>query len=525
MPAVVSRIPAPVDVTNLDFDMAFGRLVELVGSLYPWLDLESRAEVARMHMEAMAHVGGHFHFYLNRMGRESRWGTANERTHLLAALKLIGYRPATAKAAIVSERFTLIEALALDVPIPAGTFVRTDSSTDPIRFQTLAAAIIPAGSLSVDVSVEHSESVIETYLSNGRPFQRFRLGSSPYLDGSLVITTPLGAWAEVDNFLASTAVDRHFVTQVDSQDRVTVIFGNNRTGQVPTNPIEFAYKIGGGILGRLPAGALKVADGAFADTAGNAASITVTNPLATSGGEDRESEAAIKQNAPGFLTVQRRAVSRVDYEAIAKRVPGVAFALMLTRNESTSILENEGFLFVVPSDGSVASDELLALVAAQFGDDVAVGASGVYVTLPEGDTPKTVTFQLRVRPAAYKPVDLFAKVYMRKGARPAVVQAAVEAAYSSFFAVMVDASTVEGSTTSGLIPNPRITFGYYLQDVDGEPTGHFPISDVEAMLVAVTGVRELGDGPDDLTLNEVPRNVSIEPFEFPIAGTVTLQLA
>jgi hypothetical protein len=520
---VTPRIPQPVQLTSLDFDMAFERMTELVGSLYPWLDLENRAELARMHLEAMAHLSGHFHYYLNRIGRESRWGTAVERTNLLALLKLVNYRPRTASAAHTTERFTLASAAAANVVIPAGTVVRTLEVAEPVRFQTLAELVIPAGETVGEAQAENSETIAETYISDGTPFQRFRLGSSPYLDGSMQISTPLGTWSEVTNFLRSNGNDRHFVTTIDSQERVTVVFGNNRSGAIPTSPIQFTYKIGGGVAGRLPAGALVELEGSISDVNGDAVTVTVTNPSATTGGDARESDAEIKVNAPAFVEVAQRAVSRSDYERAARQVPGVAFALMLTRNEDPAVLENEGFLFVVPDDGGTASNELLTSVASLFGDNVAVGSGGVYVALPEGPTPKTTTFQLRVRPAAYKVIDVYAKVFMRKGYRAATVQAAVETAYSNYFAPLVEARSI-GINADGLVPNPRVNFGYYLQDVDGVPTGHFPLSDIKAMLVATTGVRELGDGPLDVRLNDEPRNVDLARYEFPKAGTVNLLL-
>ncbi len=520
---VTPRFPAPIDLTDLDFRMAFDRMVELIGSIYPWLDLESRAETARLHLEAMAHLSGHFHFYLNRLGRESRWGTATERTHLLALLKLIGYRPRTATAATTPEQFTLTAAAAATVTFPVGTFVRTPDVVEPVRFQLLEELVINTGDTVAEGLVEHSETRVETYVSDGTPFQRFRMGSSPYLDGTMQIDTPLGTWTEVSNFLRSASGDRHFVTTIDSQERVSVVFGNAHTGAIPTSPITFTYKTGGGTAGRLPADALTVIEGSFADANGNAVTVQVTNLNATDGGDPRESDAEIKVNAPAFVEIAQRAVSRSDYERAALRVSGVAFALMLTRNEDPAVLENEGFLFIVPSDGSVASTPLLTEVASLFGDNVAVGSSGVYVTMPEGPTPKTTTFQLRVRPAAYKLIDLFVKAFVRKGASIATVQSAITAAYAAYFAPMVSARSA-GLNVDGDVPNPRINFGYYLQDIDGVPTGHFPISDIETMVATVTGVRELGDGPTDLLLNGEPRNVTLERYEFPKAGSVNLLL-
>lgn len=521
--AIAPTTEQPPTLTDLDFNMAFNRLVELAKSLYPWLDLESRADVVRLHLEAMSHISGHFHYYLNRLGRGSRWGTATERSHLISLLKIVGYRPRTATAAVVTQRFTLESVAVADVVFPIGTIVRTEDVANPIRFQLMEQVTIPAGSTVGTGTVEHSESKTETYLSAGTPFQRFRMGSSPYIDSTMTCETSLGPWSEVSNFLRSASNDRHFATAIDSQERVTITFGNGKTGAVPIGPITFSYRIGGGIAGRLPAGALSVLDGNTSDANGNAVSVVVTNPLSTDGGNDRESDAEIKVNAPASTEVSSRAVSRSDYEREAMQISGVAFALMLTRNEEAAVLENEGFLFIVPDDGTDASIELLTAVASRFGDNVAVGSSGVYVTIAEGATPKTCTFQLRVRSAAYKTIDLYAKAFVRKGANKNTVRAAIESAFAAYFSPIVSAQSI-GLDVDGNVKNPRLNFGFYLQDIDGIPTGHFPISDIETMVTTTPGVRELGDGPVDLTLNGLPRNVALERYQFPKAGTVLLVL-
>lgn len=520
---VASRIPQPLELTNLDFDMALARMVELLASLYPWLDLETRAELARMHLEAMGHLSAHFHFYLNRLGRESRWGTATERTNLLSGLKLVGYRPRTARAATVTESFILASPAAADVVFAAGTQVRTPDVAEPIRFQLLAPLTIAAGQTSATALVEHSDSREETYISDGTPFQRFRMGSSGYLDNTMQIVTPLGTWTEVTNFLRSGANERHFVTTIDSQERVSVVFGNSRTGAVPTSPIQFSYKTGGGTAGRLPAGALSELDGSFFDANGNSVTVTVTNVEATEGGDPRESDAEIKTNAPAFVEVAKRAVSRSDYERASIALPGISHALHLTRNEEPAVLENEGFLFLVPDDGGTVSTGLLTQVAGLFGDAVAVGSGGVYVTLPEGETPKTTTFQLRVRSAAYKVIDLYAKVVKKKGYTNTQVQAAIETAFNAYFAPRVLARSI-GIKADGFVPNPRLNFGYYLQAADGTPTGHFPLSDMRKLVASVEGVLELGDGPVDMLLNGEARNAPLARYEFPKAGAVSLLL-
>ncbi len=514
------RLPPPADVTTLDHDQILGRLTDLLLSLYPWIALD-KADLARMHLEGMAHLADAFTFLINRMGRGGRILTADQRRDILALVKLLGYRPRGATAAACVETFTLASAASAVVTIEAGRIVRTLEQANPRRFQLLADVVIDVGQTTATGTVEHSALASDAFLSSSVPAQSFRLTESPYLDGSVVITTAAGAWTEVGNFLDSTSVDRHFTTAIDARDRVTVRFGGiNGAGVVPSGLISFAYKTGGGITGNVGAGALILLEGSVADANGVVRQITVTNATA-SPGFDRESGAQIQQNAPASLSTLKRAVARPDYEAIVEAVPGIAYGLMLTRNQSASVGENEGFLFVVPEDGSVASTPLLTTVAEQYGDAVAVGASGVYVQLAAGPTPKTVTFQLRVRPASYKLINVVARVFLRKGAVQSVVLAAINAALASYFAILVPA-TGTGFTGGGLVRNPRLNFGYYLQDADGLPTGHLPFSDLYDVVHDVVGVREIGASAGEFTLNGTTGNVPIELWDFPKLGTVQI---
>lgn len=515
------RTSAPVDVTTLDFDAIFARQVKLFGSLYPAIALE-KADLARMHLEAMANLGDLFAYYLNQQGRESRMVTGQLRTNILALSRMLTYRPATAVAATYTETFTLTDGpAAAQVTIAAGRVVRTEDVANPVRCYLTEDVVIAAGQSSGSGTVEHAEPQSETYLSNGQADQVFALLRSPYLDGGTTIATAAGEWTEVETFLSSVATDLHYTVTVDAQDRATVTFGNGQAGAVPLGPITFAYKTGGGTEGNIAAGTLTVIEGSVTNAVGVTVRVAASNGAVVVEGQDRQSTASIKLRAPAQVQVQRRTVSRTDYEAVAEDVPGVAYALMLTRNESTSVLENEGFLYVVPTDGGTASDALLTSVAEVFGDAVAVGSSGVFTTRPTGAKPKTITFQLRVVGALYKVINVQATIHLRKGAVRATVRAAVQAALEAFFAIQVDALTVGGSA-AGLVPNPRLNFGYYLQDVDGEPTGSFAFSDLYNAVRDADGVLKVDAGAGGFLLNGSRQDVPINLYEFPKLGTVTL---
>lgn len=528
MPGAV--IPAPVDYTDLDFEALDRRLTALFRSVPSLanIDIDSKAEGYRVLLDAEAFVGDKLTYLVNRIGREGYLPTATQRRNILALVKRLGYRPTGAKAAVAGLTWTLPAPNAKVVTILVNARIRPKDGTTTVRFRNLAALTIPIGQLSVSGNAEHSVAESELFSSDDRPDQSFLLSKSPYVDNSLSISTAGGTWTEVRNFLSSTATDRHFTTVIDAKDRCTVRFGNGRNGAVPSGTITASYKTGGGLAGNLPAGTLETPEGVVAvDSEGTPVRVTVTNPLDAQGGDDRQSNGLIKLLAPEQTRVPASSVAREDYEIVARGVTGVARALMLSRRQDATVNFNEGYLWIVPTDGGTANDALLSSVAARFGDEVYVGGAQNPTMFPKGNRPKTVTFQLRVRSAVYKVVNVTARVFPRAAfadtAGLAKLKVNVTASLAEMFAILVDASTVDPTgETTGLIPNPRIDFGFYLKDSDGTPSALLPYSDIYDAVGDAEGVLRVQAGNDGVLVNGVQADVQLLLKEFPKLGTVTV---
>jgi hypothetical protein len=109
---------------------------------------------------------------------------------------------------------------------------------------------------------------------------------------------------------------------------------------------------------------------------------------------------------------------------------------------------------------------------------------------------------------AYVTVDVQATVFPTPNfapALPAVLDPAIRAALTTLFAIR----SADGSL------NTAIDFGFNLG-------GELPISDVFNAVRDVNGVRKIGDTPASFLLNSSDSDVALEPFEFPVLGTVTL---
>lgn len=494
----MSVLPSSVDYTDKDFDALRARLISLVQSVFPdWTDFEV-ASFGNLLIELYAFVGDTLTFYQDNLARESRLVTATQRKNVMALAQLLGYRLQGATAATAEVELKLSRSPNADVLIPAGARLRTQEVTEPVRFQLLSDAVISAGREppSVIAIAEHSQA--HTQRAEARGLQNFELTLSrtPYLDGSAVVSTATGSYLEVESFLNSGPNDRHFITRVDQVDRVTIRFGDGRNGAPPTGTVTVLYKTGGGSSGNIDAGRLVVIEGSFVDAHGQPVQLSVTNPTPASGGTDRQSVASARLLAPESLRAMTRSVAREDFEINARRLQGVARALMLTSNEDPTIDENAGVLHIIPQGGGSPTPALKRLALKQVTE--------VY--------PCTLTFQVSVLDPVYKRLDVAARVFLRAGTSATLIRSRVEQNLSDYFRVSLPDGT----------PNPRVDFGFNLQDATGQYSGEVAWSDVFNVIRDTEGVRKVGDAPGDLTINGLPADVKLRPQEFPTLGAISL---
>src|SRR5215510_14481044 len=122
------------DYTDKDFDSLRLRLQSLVRSVFPdWTDFNI-ANFGNILLELYAFVLDVLVVYQDNQARESLLRTATQRRNLIALCKLLGFRPAGARAATVEGVFTLADPPSADVVVPQGTQVRTTSVAEPVVF-------------------------------------------------------------------------------------------------------------------------------------------------------------------------------------------------------------------------------------------------------------------------------------------------------------------------------------------------------------------------------------------------------
>jgi hypothetical protein len=503
----VSGIAPSADYTDRDFDSLRLRLESLIRSAFPtWTDFNV-SSFGNVLVDLFAFVLDVLGLYQENQAGEAFFPTATQRQNLIALAKIIGYQPPGATPAQASVTLALVAPPIGSVTIPAGSTCRTAEITSPVVFQLLAPVVFTAGMNppQLVVEVENSASFEDIFPSTSLPNQALVLAETPFIDspmgvglGPAVVTAANGTFlpAPNNNFLASGPTDRHYTWVVDNDDRATITFGNGINGAIPLGTITVDYKTGGGSAGNVEQQAISKFDGAWTDNLGNPASVSVTNPVAANGGSERATVAQIKLLAPQSLRVQNRTVSREDYEINARKVPGVARALMTTSNEDPGVLENNGILYVVPVGGGAPSQ----------------GLKDAVLTMVTVTYPNTLTFQLLVQNPVYITLDLVMVIFRAARTTPAQVGAAIRAALATFFAI----SQSDGT------PNPTVDFGFNYSNAGGHADGFIPLGPVFSIVEDLSVVRRVSAHASEFTINGVHADVTVLPMQFPVLGSVTI---
>ncbi|GAF48244.1 putative baseplate assembly protein [Rhodococcus wratislaviensis] len=262
--------------------------------------------------------------------------------------------------------------------------------------------------------------------STGRPDQTFRLTSVPVLKGSLELEVDQGSgpeiWVEVDDFLASSSRDPHFVLNRTTGE---VRFGDGRRGAIPianvnnpgANVVARRYRHGGGATGNVPAGALHVLRNAVPGIDDNG----VINILASYGGRDEETLDQAKQRAPAAIRARCRAVTADDFEYFATQAADIARAKALPlRHPDFPGVAVPGVVTVVVVPDSAAPNPLPS--------EGALRTVCAYL-----DRRRLLTTELYVAPPTYQKVTVTADLVADDAADLAQVQHQVEQSLLDYF--------------------------------------------------------------------------------------------
>lgn len=299
------------------------------------------------------------HYYIDNMAREAFLPTARRYSSLYKHAKLVDYHiksaiPATVDVTLYKNDNTPI---GQDITIPVGTeFTSTDGktwiSTKTVTWYTdtyyVTVPLIQKKSVGVPDRIQvgniiSPDSII--YITDIPSDQK-------YAEGSMNLYINDEPWILVDTFAYSTARDKVYKVEVDEQLRPYIKFGDGQFGMKPeyNATIEISYSITFGSSGN-------IAVNSFTTVPQNIQiidnKITINNVIPATGGTDYETFDMLKDHIPLSIKTLGVAITKEDFEAIAKMVGGVDKAYV------NYVCGKYVEVYITPDGGGEASSALL----------------------------------------------------------------------------------------------------------------------------------------------------------------------
>lgn len=299
------------------------------------------------------------HYYIDNMARETFLPTARRYSSLYKHAKLVDYHiksaiPATVDVVLYKNDDTPI---GKDITIPLNTeFTSSDGKT----WISTKTVIWYKDSYYVTVPLVQQKSV-------GVP-DRIQLGNilSPdsiiyitdipsdqkYVEGSMNLYINDEPWILVDTFAYSSSRDKVYKVEIDEQLRPYIKFGDGQFGMKPkyNATIEASYSLTYGSAGN-------IATNNFTTVPQNIqiidSKITINNVIPATGGSDYETFNMLKNHIPLSIKTLGVAITKEDFEAIAKMVGGVDKAY------ANYVCGRYVEIYITPDGGGEASSALL----------------------------------------------------------------------------------------------------------------------------------------------------------------------
>lgn len=407
---------ASISYSNKDYESLRQELLARIPQLTDrWTDF-NESDLGVVLLELFCGVGDMLAYYLDAQASEAFLPTARQRQNVINLCKLIGYRLDSPVAATTTLRFSLPSAMTEDISVPARTVCKATLDDGNVEFETTEDAIIPRGQLSTDVGARQGVRKSEEFISTGDRSQRFALSSANIAQGSVRVHIVDDAWAEARFFIDSAPDSKHFQVETDGLDISWVIFGDGTHGAVPPAgeiiTVEYLETLGSdGNIGR----ELVTDIVSPIYVSGDRLDLSVTNPIASTGGTDRETLEHAKLQAPAELRSLWKAVTKDDYKALAEGFPGVAKAQVLDANDCANIRYYQVNLAVAPDGGGLPSP-ILKQELAEF-----------------IESRKVITIEVNLFDPSYQPVAIDAEVYIYPAEQTEDVRMRIESALRDFF--------------------------------------------------------------------------------------------
>lgn len=349
-----------LNYTNQDFYSMKSRLVSFIkerfgenGTVLPnTFNDFVEGSVAIMLIENWAFLADTLSFKMDQIVNELFIDTVTEVENAFRLSKLVGFQPQPPIAARSLWVATINQVLTTDLALETPIAIEVVAPEGPITIELFAAdannqplfgenIIIPSGNASnTSIVGLEGRTVTEEFTAAGDVGQSIQLSNFPVIWESVQIQINGSYWDQVEYFTDSQRRPEYRV-EFDSEYRAYVIFGNNRSGLIPTTGTKIiaTYRVGGGILGNIITGFVQTQRQIVVPGLDFTVPISYRNYTKGEFGYDGDTIEDIRLKLPAWIRTQNRAVSGTDYKTLADQ-----FATPYSGKvgKSTAVLRNHG---------------------------------------------------------------------------------------------------------------------------------------------------------------------------------------
>lgn len=302
------------------------KLLNSLRSKVPEITDYSEGNILIILISMFAAIAEVIHYYIDNMARETFFPTARKYSSLYKHAKLVDYHIKCAVPSRVDIIFSLDGGPSEDKLIPENTqFTADDGSIWVVSKSVTWPKNIPSVTVPLVQKEPSNNNISLGYItSKGVSIQLGDLGDNQYYaEGTMKLTIGDEAWTLVDTFAYASATDKVYKIEPDMNQVPTIIFGDGMNGMYPDLNLEVrgTYWTTLGEEGNIPANSFSTIPSSLSTLRG--LNIEIYQPYAAAGGSNYESFSMIKDHVPLSLKTLGVAITKEDFEAMAKLVPGV----------------------------------------------------------------------------------------------------------------------------------------------------------------------------------------------------------
>lgn len=235
-----------------------------------------------------------------------------------------------------------------------------------------------------------------------------RLNYPQVIDGSVEVVVNDQTWTQFSSLYLASSLDPAYTVKTLPDETTIVQFGNGKFGMiVPVDAtIIITYRVGGGVLGNIPTGAIGSSLNGVIESTQNPVTINLQNNTASGqGGQNKESVDQARDLIPAYTQTNNRAVTLTDWQSLASNYSdpvygSVSYARASTKSSNSLLEGNIVVVYAWTTGASGGLTNLSPQLKASLRDYLLEHAIATdYVIVGDGNSrPIPISLQFKTNP-------------------------------------------------------------------------------------------------------------------------------